>query len=46
MYINNFIVVGFKDAMPVLNWVKNELKQEYKIKDLGECIYYLGIEIH
>ena len=43
IYVDDLIIVG--DSAMEIDCVKGFLKQEFKMKDLGELRYFLGIEV-
>jgi Reverse transcriptase (RNA-dependent DNA polymerase) len=43
VYVDDLIITG--DNQIEINYVKNELKQKFDIKDLGKLKYFFGIEI-
>ena len=44
MWVDDLIIFG-KDMVGI-NSLKEALKEEYEIKDLGELKYFLGIQVH
>ena len=44
MWVDDLIIFG-KD-MPSINALKEQLNEEYEMKDLGELKYFLGIQVH
>jgi hypothetical protein len=43
VYVNNILIIGKNKT--VINLFKKSLNTYFKIKDLGEAVNYLGIEI-
>jgi Reverse transcriptase (RNA-dependent DNA polymerase) len=43
VYVDDIIIIG--NNLVEINYVKKDLKQKFKIKDLNKLKYILGIEI-
>ena len=44
MYVDDMVVTG--DNPNCINWLLNQLAQQFSIKDLGFLHHFLGIEVH
>lgn len=43
VYVDDLLITGDNDSM--INEAKGILHQQFKLKDLGELKYFLGIEV-
>ena len=43
LYVDDLIITG--NASELITEIKNQLSQEFEMKDLGELHYYLGLKV-